>query len=80
MTELEHFYNRGFGWVCRSCEAELNAASPPDKSAMPRLMREGEAESKNPRFSNDALAQWTDAERNTLQCPRCNLRESLNSA
>jgi len=76
MIELEDFYNNGFGWICRHCERELkkqeNSSSLHRHS---RLMREGEAESKQPAFSNLALAKWADIEQRTLTCPRCGITE-----
>jgi len=74
MIELNNFYNDGFGWICCACEREL---PPPDETAVrhSRLLREGEAESKTPRFSNSALARWTDNARTTLVCPRCGITE-----
>ena len=71
--ELKAFYNRGFGWICKRCERELE--KPISDSHSSRLMREGEAESKLPRFSNLALAKWTDASQRTLICPRCGITE-----
>ena len=73
--ELNDFYNRGFGWICKRCERELEKPSSDAKQS--RLMREGEAESKLPRFSNVALAKWTDDSKQTLICPRCGVTESL---
>jgi hypothetical protein len=73
MTELQNFYNAGFGWICRACERE---SEPPNENANhSRLLREGEAESKTPRFSSYALAKWTDQTRRTLVCPRCGIIE-----
>lgn len=74
MRELKHFYNAGFGWICRKCEPEITSA---DDAQPSRLMREGEAESKNPRLSNQALARWADREHTTLECPRCGIKQSL---
>lgn len=71
--ELNDFYNDGFGWICRHCERESETENPPEESA--RLMREGEAESKQPRFSNRALAKWADPVHRTLICPRCGITE-----
>lgn len=73
MIELNDFYNDGFGWVCKHCERELTAQTETEKHS--RLMREGEAESKNPRFSNPALAKWADPVHRTLMCPRCGITE-----
>ncbi len=71
--ELNNFYNGGFGWICKKCEQNLQTENE-EKS---RLMTEGEAESKNPKFSNKAMAKWTDAEQKTLVCPHCETTESL---
>jgi hypothetical protein len=70
--ELDDFYNDGFGWICRHCERELKE---PEKQERSRLLTEGEAESKQPRLSNPALAKWLDREQRTLICPRCGLTE-----
>jgi hypothetical protein len=72
VRELEYFYNKGFGWICKSCEREL---TPTDGSDRSRLLREGEAEAKNPRLSTSALAKWTDEKRKELMCPRCGVME-----
>ncbi len=72
--ELNDFYNDGFGWICRHCERELTADDNSNEKSS-RLMREGEAESKQPRFSNQAMAKWLDPAHRTLMCPRCGVTE-----
>ena len=74
MLELDDFYNDGFGWKCRHCEREL-AAQTADTETRSRLLTEGEAESKQPQFSNLALAKWLDKTQRTLICPRCGIVE-----
>ena len=76
MVELNDFYNRGFGWVCRQCEIELRSES--DSSNPSRLMTEGEAESKQPELSNRAIAKWADAAQTILVCPRCGITEEVS--
>lgn len=78
MIELHQFYNDGFGWICRQCEAEqrLTASDQPRS----RLMREGEAESKQPTLSSSALAKWTDPSHRTLICPRCGITELVDKS
>lgn len=71
--ELNDFYNDGFGWICIQCERELKAEESGAKHS--RLMREGESESKTPKFSSQALAKWTDKTQRTLMCPRCGIVE-----
>ena len=74
MVQLNDFYNEGFGWICRHCERELqDAATPSQKHS--RIMREGEAESKQPIYSNLALAKWADPAHRTLVCPNCGITE-----
>ncbi|HTK36995.1 MAG TPA: hypothetical protein VL325_00760 [Pyrinomonadaceae bacterium] len=75
MIELNDFYNDGFGWVCKRCERELQQ---PEAETHSRLFREGEAESKQPKFSHVALARWADNTRQTLVCPRCGITEPVD--
>lgn len=72
--ELNDFYNEGFGWICRHCERELKKDSSAENHS--RLLREGEAESKTPVFSNRAMAKWLDASQRVLVCPRCGITEN----
>jgi rubrerythrin len=77
MIELSDFYNDGFGWVCRQCERELGGSS---SDAHSRLLREGEAESKQPQLSSTALAKWADPAQRILVCPRCGISESIDKS
>ena len=74
MPELNDFYNKGFGWICRHCERELESSlnTSPKHS---RLLSEGESEGRNPTYSNIALAKWADPARRTLICPTCGITE-----
>jgi hypothetical protein len=73
--EINDFYNNGFGWICKHCERELASQSDVSHTKTSRLMREGEAESKNPTLSSPALAKWADAAQRILTCPRCGITE-----
>jgi hypothetical protein len=78
--ELDNFYNAGFGWICKRCEDEIKSSENPLQPPKPgRIMREGEAESKQPIFSNSALAKWFDKEQTILICPRCEILEEVRS-
>jgi hypothetical protein len=74
--ELDHFYNHGFGWVCRRCEGELQGSDAEEQHA--RFYLEGEAESKAPSLTSRAIAKWTDPAQTTLICPRCGLTEPVD--
>jgi len=73
--ELNDFYNDGFGWICRHCERDLKTQIDVSDSKQSRLLREGEAESKQPALSSVALAKWADKAQTTLICPRCGITE-----
>ena len=73
--ELNDFYNDGFGWICKHCERELKSQNKVSDQKHSRLMREGEAESKQAELSNSALAKWADKAQRTLMCPRCGITE-----
>ena len=75
--ELNDFYNDGFGWICKHCERELKEQENSEQTRS-RLMTEGEAESKQPRLSNQAMAKWLDREQRTLICPHCGLTEPVD--
>ena len=77
MTELNDFYNGGFGWICRHCERELIKETN-SENKLSRLLSEGEAESKIPRFSNLGLAKWADPAQRALLCPRCGITELVD--
>ncbi len=76
--EIDNFYNDGFGWICKHCERELKTENSEKDESRSRLMTEGEAESKQPRLSNKALAKWLDAAQTTLTCPRCGTTEKVD--
>jgi len=76
--ELNDFYNGGFGWICKPCERELKKEEEVSGKKISRLMSEGEAESKQPRLSNLALAKWADKTNRTLMCPRCGITETVD--
>ncbi|MGD9562740.1 MAG: hypothetical protein AB7F88_12190 [Pyrinomonadaceae bacterium] len=79
MIELNNFYNNGFGWICRHCERELRPANL-CRNGHSRFMTEGEAEAKQPKLANRALAKWADAAQRTLVCPRCGITELADLA
>lgn len=80
MPRIEHndFYNDGFGWICKHCEREPENSANQTESKHSRLLSEGEAESKQPKLSNSALAKWMDAAQTTLICPRCGITEKVD--
>jgi hypothetical protein len=79
MLEIDHFINPGYGWMCKHCAGETEAADI-EGGARARFYTEGEAETKEPALSTPALARWRDAGHQTLYCPRCGIEEMLSKA
>jgi hypothetical protein len=75
--QLDNFYSDGFGWICLQCERDFERNGEDD--GVSRLMSEGEAESKQPKLANRALAQWADAAQTILVCPRCGITSEIDA-
>ena len=71
--ETADFYNDGFGWICKHCERELSGEKKDSVDGPSRLMSEGEAESRDEKFSTAAMAKWADPAQRMLICPRCGI-------
>jgi len=65
MHQTTHFFNLGYGWLCKHCSAE-NA----ERNERHQSNNNGER-----RMHNLALAKWIDEERHGLLCPRCGIHE-----
>jgi hypothetical protein len=79
VNETNHFFNLGYGWLCKHCSAE-DAERREDRVSIWRFFQKSEAEKKTPRLPSLVLARWTDATRKTLACPRCSIEEPINKA
>jgi hypothetical protein len=79
ISEIDHFINAGFGWVCKHCSPEVESNSGMNRKRG-RFFTEGEAEDKEPVLSTPTLARWRDATHRTLVCPRCGVEEMISKA
>jgi DNA-directed RNA polymerase subunit RPC12/RpoP len=64
MHQTTHFFNLGYGWLCKHCSAENTERKHHDAHSSQRL----------------ALAKWIDEEHRGLVCPRCGIEESHQEA
>jgi hypothetical protein len=78
VNETNHFFNLGYGWLCKHCSAE-GAEHHEDRGSIWTFFHKQE-EKKTPALPNLVLARWTDATRQTLACPRCSIEELVNKA
>jgi len=79
VNETNHFFNLGYGWLCKHCSAE-DAERREDRVSIWRSFQKSETQKKTPRLPSLVLARWTDATRKTLACPRCSIEEPVNKA
>jgi hypothetical protein len=65
MHQTTHFFNLGYGWLCKHCSAE---------DAERKHHHQGQHRPQGP-----ALARWIDDQHfRGLVCPRCNISENLS--
>jgi len=68
MHQTTHFFNLGYGWLCKHCSAEAAERKHQE------LRHHGVAKSSPP-----ALAKWVEQQEwRGLVCPRCHIQERLN--
>ena len=69
MHQTTHFFNLGYGWLCKHCSAETAERKQQDRH-----------NHVVPQQRPLALAKWTDESRSGLMCPRCGIEEHLASS
>jgi hypothetical protein len=81
MNETNHFFNLGYGWLCKHCSAE-DAEHHEARGGFWSLFHKSQPqpEKKIPKLPSLVLARWTDASRQTLACPRCSIEEPVSKA
>ena len=80
MNQTNHFFDLGYGWLCKHCSAEDADAGQQQSEQRTRFFSDSQAGGNEPRLSTPALARWTDASRQTLACPRCGIEEMVSKA
>ncbi len=78
VNQTNHFFNRGYGWLCKHCSAEDAEEKYKNHGAGVRFFPAGEHERKEPKLRSLALARWTDSTRQSLTCPRCAIQETIS--
>jgi len=78
MHQTNHFFNLGYGWLCKHCSAEDAERKQHNHHHTRSLPSAEPAEERNNcKLSDLALAKWVDEERHGLACPRCGIEEPL---
>jgi hypothetical protein len=80
LNETNHFFNLGYGWLCKHCNAEDAERRLDERGGLWRLFQKREGEKKAPKLPSLVLARWADAARQSLACPRCGIEELISKA
>jgi hypothetical protein len=70
MIQTNHFFDLGYGWLCKHC-----SAADTEAKHRPTETHGGQPE----RLPGLALAGWTDSSRQALACPRCGIEETIRN-
>ncbi|HEY3038127.1 MAG TPA: hypothetical protein VGJ66_05280 [Pyrinomonadaceae bacterium] len=77
MNQTNHFFDLGYGWLCKHCSAadtEAKHNHPTDRAG---FFSAAESEKKETKTFGLALASWVDSSRHALTCPRCGIEETI---
>jgi hypothetical protein len=80
LNQTNHFFDLGYGWLCKHCSAADTEAQNQHPEARTGFFSHTDSEKKETKPSGLALASWTDSSRHALTCPRCGIEETIPSA
>jgi hypothetical protein len=80
VNQTNHFFDLGYGWLCKHCSAADTEAKHQPPEAHGGFFSQAEREKKEVKASALALASWTDSSRHALTCPRCGIEETITRA
>jgi hypothetical protein len=76
--QTNHFFDLGYGWLCKHCSAADTEARHQPPQANGSFFTHAIAEKKEAKPAL-ALATWTDSSRHALTCPRCGIEEMIGT-
>jgi hypothetical protein len=80
MNQTNHFFNLGYGWLCKHCSAADTEAEHQPPEIQASFFSRADSEKKESKSRGLALASWTDSSRHALTCPRCGIEETISNA
>jgi hypothetical protein len=80
MNQTNHFFNLGYGWLCKHCSAADTEAERQQPEIRAGFFSHADLEKKESKSGGLALASWTDSSRQALTCPRCGIEETISNA
>ena len=79
MHQTTHFFNLGYGWLCKHCSAEEAERRQHHQTHTTSKQSQNNAHTGERPMTNLALAKWIDEEHHGLTCPRCGIKERVIS-
>jgi hypothetical protein len=70
VDQTNHFFNLGYGWLCKHCSAE-------DAERQIHHTPSSTSHSDGKVNSGLSLASWKDSSRQALTCQRCGIEETI---
>jgi hypothetical protein len=80
MNQTNHFFNLGYGWLCKHCSAADSEAKNQPPEIRAGFFSHADLEKKEGESRALALASWTNSSRLALTCPRCGIEETISNA
>jgi hypothetical protein len=79
VNQTNHFFDLGYGWLCKHCSAE-DAERKQHPEIHASLQNHNKPEQNQAKSSGLALARWTSPAHQALTCPRCGIEETVSKA
>jgi hypothetical protein len=76
LKQTNHFFNLGYGWLCKHCSTE-EAEHHEEPGGLWRFLQKRGTEEKKSKLPSLVLARWTDPTRRSLRCPHCGIEEMV---
>jgi hypothetical protein len=79
VNQTNHFFDLGYGWLCKHCSAADAEAKHLPSSTGKGFFRSSDTEKQPAELSGLPLATWSDLSRRALACPRCGIHETVTN-
>jgi hypothetical protein len=77
VNQTNHFFDLGYGWLCKHCSAADAEPAHEHHGGLAGFFSHPDSNKKEDKTPRLALASWTDSSRHALTCPRCGIEETI---
>jgi hypothetical protein len=79
LNQTNHFFDLGYGWLCKHCSAADCEREHQDTETRSGFFSRADSDKKASKPPGLPLASWTDSSRHALTCPRCGIEEMITN-